>query len=190
MRVFPVAGFGGAAAKTRATTLVAAVGALARSGITAMPFLMRTTLESGADLPSQAEVGPWKAFVRAAVARYGSNGEFWRDNPSLPYRPITIWEVWNEPNLPRAGLSPVTKPADYASLLAASAGAIRSTDPAAKVMAAGLADGTSAGAIPATKFLAGLYRAGVRKKFDIVGIHPYSPPSPGRSRRSRVSDRR
>ena len=38
------------------------------------------------------------AFARAIAARYGNDGSFWRDNPSIPRRPIRVWQVWNEPN--------------------------------------------------------------------------------------------
>ena len=151
-----------------------AVGALARRGLRAMPFLMKTTVQSGARVPTGAELGQWQQFVHAAVARYGSSGKFWRKHPALPYRPIRTWEVWNEPNLPRPGLSSATPPTDYEQLLAASAGVIRSTDPAAKLMAAGLGVGYGFGSIPAPEYLASLYRSGARRYFDLAGIHPYS----------------
>jgi hypothetical protein len=38
-------------------------------------------------------------WVHFAVERYGYNGKFWEDHPGLTPRPITTWEVWNEPNL-------------------------------------------------------------------------------------------
>jgi hypothetical protein len=27
------------------------------------------------------------------------NGTFWAEYPTIPKRPITTWEIWNEPNL-------------------------------------------------------------------------------------------
>jgi hypothetical protein len=39
-------------------------------------------------------------FALAAVRRYGRGGSFWRENPEVAYRPVTAWQVWNEPNTP------------------------------------------------------------------------------------------
>ena len=38
------------------------------------------------------------SFVRAAVARYGTDGAFWRQHRALPAMPIEDWQLWNEPN--------------------------------------------------------------------------------------------
>ena len=40
----------------------------------------------------------WRAFVKAAVRRYGPHGQFWTQHPELPNDPIRTWQVWNEPN--------------------------------------------------------------------------------------------
>ena len=36
-------------------------------------------------------------YVYKFVKRYGPNGEFWQENPGLPYYPIKYYEMWNEP---------------------------------------------------------------------------------------------
>src|SRR5690349_18306472 len=44
----------------------------------------------------------WKTWVRKLVERYGTNGSFWATHgPAQGHgkRPITGWEIWNEPNL-------------------------------------------------------------------------------------------
>ena len=41
-----------------------------------------------------------RAFLRDAVARYGSNGSFWSQHPELPRTPVTEWQVGNEVNHP------------------------------------------------------------------------------------------
>ncbi|HXS33145.1 MAG TPA: hypothetical protein VN758_05145 [Solirubrobacterales bacterium] len=46
-----------------------------------------------------SEMSGWLAFVWTFVQRYGRGGTFWNAHPSLPYKPATVWEVWNEPNL-------------------------------------------------------------------------------------------
>ncbi|HKZ15019.1 MAG TPA: hypothetical protein VJL81_14355 [Solirubrobacterales bacterium] len=41
------------------------------------------------------------AFINGVsnlVQRYGYGGQFWAENPGLPYKPVTTWEIWNEPN--------------------------------------------------------------------------------------------
>ncbi len=65
-------------------------------------------------------------FVQEAVKRYGFNGKFWSENPSVPYRPIWVWEVWNEENA--AGNSPSGEASGktYAKFLKATDEAIRS----------------------------------------------------------------
>ena len=53
--------------------------------------------------PTEAEYGPpsspWETWIYEVVQRYGINGDFWKENPTLPYKPVKVWEVWNEPNL-------------------------------------------------------------------------------------------
>jgi hypothetical protein len=65
-------------------------------------------------------------FVQEAVKRYGYNGKFWSENPSVPYRPIWVWEVWNEENA--AGNSPNGEASGktYAKFLKATDEAIQS----------------------------------------------------------------
>jgi hypothetical protein len=47
----------------------------------------------------EPEWSEWFQFVWTFVQRYGHNGTFWAQNPGLPYRPASVWEIWNEPNL-------------------------------------------------------------------------------------------
>jgi hypothetical protein len=49
-------------------------------------------------------------WTKEAVKRYGYNGDFWAENPTLPYKPVEAWEVWNEPNL--AGENPIDSKAE------------------------------------------------------------------------------
>jgi len=51
---------------------------------------------------TEAEYGqgsPWETWINEVVERYGINGVFWEKHPALPYKPVKVWEVWNEPNL-------------------------------------------------------------------------------------------
>lgn len=112
------------------------------------------------------------AFIRDAVARYGRGGRFWSTHPGLAYRPVTSWQIWNEPNYPSYWLErPNAK--EYVSLLALAAEAVRSSDPKARVVLAGLPE--TQNGIPATVFLRQIYRVpGARDHFDAVAINPYA----------------
>ena len=80
---------------------------------------------------------------------------------------------------------PAPEPDRYAALLKAAYASIKSADPSATVISAGL---SPFGAYPATsatrtnpvKFLEDLYAAGISGSFDALGTHPYNhPASPG-----------
>jgi hypothetical protein len=118
----------------------------------------------------------WQAFVKAAVRRYGRNGDFWRANPSLPYGPITRWQIWNEQNNPKQH-----NPAKvYAKLLTASDKAIRGVDAKARIMLGGMFGTPKGGkSSRAWSYLSALYKAGAGKHFDAVALHPYSPTISG-----------
>src|SRR6266542_3952304 len=84
------------------------------------------------------------------------------------------YEVLNEPNLSYEwGGQPDA--ARYAQLLAAARRGIKRGDPEALVVSAGLAPhtGNAPGTIEDVDFLRGLYAAGARGTFDVLGIHPY-----------------
>ena len=67
----------------------------------------------------------WLEFVWTFVQRYGRGGTFWDTHPNLSYRPVLVWEVWNEPNLPlnNPGGSQVL-PQKYAEFLIATSNTI------------------------------------------------------------------
>jgi len=117
-------------------------------------------------------VEDFAAFAGAAVRRYGENGSFWVAHPELPYVPIRSWQVWNEPNIPNFWRSgPNAK--QYVALLRAGGDAIRAADPGAEVVAAGLPNSNLG--VPFLEYLARMYKAGARGRFDTLAIHPYSP---------------
>lgn len=68
--------------------------------ITLLPVLMRLRKIELPEPPrTEAEHDQWRVRVGFFAARYGPGGAYWRENPGLPYRPIRVWEIWNEPNL-------------------------------------------------------------------------------------------
>lgn len=77
------------------------------------------------------------AMVGALARRYGRDGVFWRLHPSLPYRPIAVYEIWNEQHI-RSTWCPRPEPEVYADYFVQSARAIRAVDPDAEVIVGGL----------------------------------------------------
>jgi hypothetical protein len=113
----------------------------------------------------------WQAFVKAAVRRYGRGGAFWSANPSLPYEPITRWQIWNEQNNP-GQRAPARL---YAKLLKSADTAIHAVDRRAQTVLGGMF-GTPKGGKKTTawRYLGRLYKAGAGKHFDAAALHPYS----------------
>lgn len=122
----------------------------------------------------------WAEFLKAAVARYGPNGEFWRAlagvDPDLVPRPPRVWEIWNEPNS-SVFWTPAPDPDAYAELFKRSSRVIKDVDPDAEVMTAGMfMTPQSEGAINSIDFLRQAFeRRGMAEAADVVGIHPYGP---------------
>ncbi len=122
----------------------------------------------------KAALRAWREFVTAAVKRYGRQGDFWAENPQLPYRPIKAWQAWNEQNS-KSFYRPRPTPKGYAKLLKFAAKAIRSNDRKADVVLGGMAElSGSSKAVAGPKYLRKLYRRkGVKRHFDGIAVHPY-----------------
>ncbi len=129
----------------------------------------------------------WSSFLKAAVARYGSAGTFWSENPLVPKHPIEAWQIWNEPNFKYFIAKP--NPTEYGKLVTLSSKAIKSADPSAKVILAGLFAKPAGGRRLAGKrvanptspnyfasyFLEQMYKTnpGIKSRFQGVALHPY-----------------
>jgi hypothetical protein len=124
----------------------------------------------------------WTTFLTEAVRRYGPNGAFWAANPAIPYRPIGIWQLWNEPNFKYFVARP--NPAEYGKLVKLSTPVIRGIDPGAKIVLAGLFAAPKEAtykvkppqAYFATDFIEQLYKRtpGIKSMFNGVALHPYT----------------
>jgi Cellulase (glycosyl hydrolase family 5) len=153
----------------------ALVGAAAERGIRVMPFVFGTPswIAAGPSRPPLADTRKrqaWSAFLRLLVDRYGPGGGFWKGR--VERFPIRSWQIWNEPNF-KLFWRPRPSPRGYARLLRISAGSIRSVDPSARIVAAGVAP-VGGGFLPWV-FLRRLYRVpGVRRSFDVAAVHPYA----------------
>jgi hypothetical protein len=149
------------------------------NGMQPLPFLYGSPPFAGASkqtapLGSAVARQGWQRFVAAAVRRYGPKGDFWDENPALPYRPADAWQVWNEPNAEHFWKSKPS-PRKYAKLLKLTSPVIRSVDPRAQIVLGGMFGfPNGAKSIPLRTFLKELYRIrSARKQFDGVAVHPY-----------------
>ncbi len=116
----------------------------------------------------------WASFLRAAVARYGSEGSFWEENPELPLLPIRRWEIWNEENLVTFAYHP--SPARYVRLIRLSGRVLHEAEPGSQAIVGGLFGRPlqTPPNVRSGEFLARLYRApGLKRDFEGVGLHPY-----------------
>lgn len=111
------------------------------------------------------------AFATAAARRYAPLG-------------VHAYQIWNEPNV-RMFWESGPDPTRYTALLRAASRAIKSVDPFATVIAAGLAPAADVAgeSIAPFRFLSDMYAAGAAGSFDALGLHPYSfpysPATPG-----------
>jgi polysaccharide biosynthesis protein PslG len=169
------------------------VSAAGRAGIEVFPFLSTAPswavpvdrrFGSTAYLPVRtgAQRSGWKQFVTQAVIRYGPNGTFWSENPTVPPKPIRSWQIWNEPNFKYFVARP--DPAEYGKLVKLSSAAIKAVDPAAQVILGGLfarpIEATFHKQPPqayfASDFLDQMYKStpGIASKFQGYALHPYT----------------
>jgi polysaccharide biosynthesis protein PslG len=151
----------------------------AEENIRVMPFVAGTPAWAAPEwkvLPvrSSFQRWAWRTFLRAAVERYGPEGEFWEENPDLEYMPINKWEIWNEENIVSFAERP--DPAPFAVLIRIAGQALHGVDPSARVIVGGLFGRPLQ--IPPNvasgDYLNRLYAAGnVKPYFDGVALHPY-----------------
>lgn len=163
-------------------------------GLTPMPFLFGTPTWAakrdgfrcdastcGSFAPASTDTrSQFAEFAAAAVRRYGPGGVFWENNPGLPYHPISVWQLWNEPNL-QSYWRPNVNAASYAKMVQAAAGEVRDEDPGAEVVLAGLSgDRSTSKRLSTQAYLRQLYRVpGFADSFEGVAVHPYSPRTRG-----------
>ena len=112
---------------------------------------------------------PYAEMMRQLVLRYGPNGTFWMQNPSVPPVPVRRWQLWNEQNTPWNWAQSRWAP-DYIQLLKQSYRAVHGADPGAKVVAGSLVGAVSS-PWDAMKMM---YRAGAKGFFDQIAVHPFT----------------
>jgi len=149
----------------------AVVAAAAARRLRVIPVVHRTpewAAERPGDGAASAPRGTadFAAYLTALVGRYGPRGSLWAEQPGLPRMAIRDWQIWNEPNLTRYWTTqPFARP--YVALLRASRRALRAADPGSRTILAGL---------PNESWIAlrRVYKAGGRRTFDAVALHPYT----------------
>jgi hypothetical protein len=109
----------------------------------------------------------YAAFAKAAAQHFGALG-------------VHAYEVWNEPNIANFW-APGPDPARYTQMLKLAYTAIKSVDPSATVISAGLSPYGSYGNADAQhmnpiSFLERMYANGAAVSMDAVGWHPYNYP--------------
>ena len=158
------------------------IGRLASHGIRAAPALWGNPdwvygSHARPPLNGRQAVQAWQRFLEELAARYGSNGSYWANGYRQRFGarakplPIRSWQIWNEPNLPKY-FAPHPSPREYARLLQISDEAIKSRDPWARIVLAGM---PGHGEMEAWDFLDRLYSVtGVKTHFDVAALHPYA----------------
>ncbi len=153
------------------------VGDAARHGLSLLPDLIYTPAWASSDPSSPISyryqprsTSSFSQFAAAVVGRYGSSGSFWKLNPGLPRDPVTEWQIWNEQSFDVFWAS-LPWPRTYTAFLKAGYGAIHRADRHAKVVAGSLAD-----VGPETQWaeMQSLYKAGAKRYFDVVSVHPFT----------------
>ena len=133
-----------------------AVGLAAQHGLTILPIVIYTPAWESRPFPAQVRLprsnDTYGNYAATLVGRR-PHGTFWKSNPQIPYVPIRMWQIWNEPIF--------------------FARALRRVDPNAKVVLAGMPNYS-------WKDLEKIYRVrGARRLFDVVAIHPYTASPQG-----------
>jgi hypothetical protein len=154
------------------------VAKLAAHGIRVLPVLFDTPrfhvrAQRGRSACEPEENADFARFAAILVWRYGPQGTLWRERPNLPKIPIHSWEVWNEPTLPAYSCG---RPSArrYARMLRSVGRAIKGLDPHAEVVSAGLPASKLRSAVPLSRYLKSLYRAGAARYFDTLAINSYA----------------
>ena len=151
----------------------------ARQGLQVMPVLFgETTATSSRPRGNRSRgtfpprnAATFAGFAAAIALRYGPSGTLWTDNPTARRQPVRTYQIWNEPNLPRFWL-PRPNAAAYVRMLAAARSALRVVDSRAQIVTAGLP--ASRQGVKLETYLSAMYRAGGRRHFDALALHPYS----------------
>jgi hypothetical protein len=144
--------------------------ALAQHGMQWLPVLAYSAPWAATDttdsLTPPKRNADYAAYAGALAKRYGRGGSFWAEHPEVGARPVTAYEIWNEPNgfwfwRPKADAK------KYGDMYLKARTAIRKADPAGKAIVGGITND-----LP---FVRDMFRdnPALDGKVDGVGWHPY-----------------
>ena len=138
-----------------------------QSGLQMVVRLDQNPLWAVASLPSD------RIGENQPPANYQDFGDYCYAVAERYHGRIAAYQGWNEPNLSREWGNQPPDPAAYTELLRVCYEGIKTADPGAIVISAGLAPTGSPlpVAMPDTEFLQGMYAAGAGAYFDVLGIH-------------------
>jgi hypothetical protein len=144
--------------------------AAAARGEPVLPVLQGTpdwaALHPGDPASPPRDPADFARLIGLLVTRYGPQGSLWVQHPEVRRQPIRSWQIWNEPNLTRYWNVAPWAPS-YVALLKAAHAALRSADPGAQTILAGLPN-------ESWTALRAIYAAGGHGAFDVVALHPYT----------------
>jgi hypothetical protein len=155
----------------------AIVAQAARRHLTVLPVVIYSPFWDSVKHPPSAlgiprRDGPYASYLRLLIGRYGPHGTFWSSHRKIPKIPIRMWQIWNEPNVGHFWPILPSYVPGYVRLLKAAHRAIKRADPKAKVVLAGMPDYV-------WEEMRKLYKAGAKRYFDVVAIHPYTKDPQG-----------
>ncbi len=154
----------------------------AAAGIQILPIVFRVRpgeeapRKKNVEITSNTAIPPrdpevFAQYAAVLVKRYGRGGSFWKEHPELPAKPMTAWQIWNEPNL-KVYWGGRANQVEYTAMLKATSQAIRAVDPKAEIVTGGLPE--SKQGIPVDSYIDLMTKAGAKGSFDTLAIHPYS----------------
>ncbi len=145
------------------------VRAISQRGLRLLPVVLYSppwdSIEPASGSAPPRDPRPFARYLGALAHRYGSSGQFWAENPSVGRMPVRDWQIWNEPNIAHYWPQPFAR--GYVRLLRSARGELRAADPLARLVLAGLTNDS-------WNALVSIYKAGGRRYFDAVAIHPYT----------------
>jgi hypothetical protein len=155
------------------------VAAAADQGIRILPILFNPPAFHGGRPNGRPTCPPrsnatFSAFARVLVRRYGTQGTLWKERPGVRRVPITAWQIWNEPNLPMFYWCGKAIARRYVGMLRTVGKAIKKVDRRAEIVTAGIPPSKLSGAVPITRFIEQMYRAGGKRAFDSLAINSYA----------------
>jgi hypothetical protein len=110
------------------------------------------------------------AFVRQLVLRYGPNGTFWPQNPTVPKVPVRQWQIWNEQMAPWFwSKRPWAR--SYTKALKATYKVLKKADRGSTVVAGSF---VAIAGYSQWRGIKDLYRAGAKRYFDEIAVHPFT----------------